>query len=271
MKLNPDLRSRVPIGILYVFVISTACLYSKLTTLILVLLFFLFCLYEFLQATAKTSSTKTYLLGAGIGIAAFVNSSLLSLDSAPLLFSALAVTLLTLGALYLVIKKKSLTSILPITLSTLGYILIPFLATFLFINTQEYSNIIILGTFIILWLNDAGAYFVGKAFGKTKLFVSVSPNKSWEGSIGGGIVGILISIAVFYAIGGYSLSHWLILSVIIWITGSYGDLFESSWKRSLGLKDSGSLMKGHGGFLDRLDSFIFAMPFVTIYHYLIVL
>jgi len=111
---------------------------------------------------------------------------------------------------------------------------------------------------------------VGKAIGKRKLFASVSPNKSWEGSIGGGIVGTIVAIAVAKWIGVYDLSHWLILSLIIWGTGSYGDLIESSWKRSLGIKDSGTIMKGHGGFLDRLDSFIYAIPFVILYHHYII-
>jgi len=271
VKLNPDLKSRVPVGILYVLVISAACLFGKLTTLILILLFFLFCLYEFVQASAKTSSTKTYTLGIGIGVAAFVNSSYFYMPCPPLALTAIVITFLTLGVLYLTIKKKSLISKLPITLSTAGYIVLPFIAIFLFIKTQEDANLIILGTFIILWLNDAGAYFVGKAIGKNKLFESVSPNKTWEGGIGGGLVGILISIVVFYLIGIYSIGIWLMLSVIIWITGSYGDLFESSWKRTLGIKDSGSFMMGHGGFLDRLDSFVFAMPFVIFFHYLIIL
>lgn len=125
---------------------------------------------------------------------------------------------------------------------------------------------IILGIFVIVWLNDAGAYFSGKAFGKTKLFPSISPNKTWEGLIGGGLLGILICFAISALIGGLTLRHWLIISTIVWVTGSLGDLVESSWKRQLGLKDSGSLLGGHGGFLDRLDSFIYAVPFVSLYY-----
>lgn len=270
MKLNPDLRSRVPVGILYVLVIGGACLYGRLTTLLLLLVFFLFCLYEFIHVTAKTGSSKIYLLGGGIGAAAFVNSSLLPAEFPLLLLSLIAVTIILLGTFYLIAQKQSIIAKTPIALSTIGYIIIPFVLTFIFINTEASSNLIILGTFIILWLNDAGAYFVGKAIGKRKLFESVSPNKSWEGCIGGGVVGILISIAVSYLIGGYEMYSWLVLSLIVWIAGTYGDLFESSWKRSLGIKDSGSLMMGHGGFLDRLDSFIFAMPFVILYHYLFI-
>ena len=269
--MNEDLRSRVPIGILYVLVIGGACLYSRLTTLILILTFFLFCLYEFVQASTKTSSSKIYLLGLGLGAAAFANFPILSSSALSFWPATMAVLFLMAGTLYLIVQKKSLVSRTPIALSTIGYIILPFFATFIFINTEEESSLIIIGTFVILWLNDAGAYFVGKALGKRKLFESVSPNKSLEGSIGGGVVGTLIAIAVTHLIGPYSLNNWLILSIIIWITGTYGDLFESSWKRSLGLKDSGSLMMGHGGFLDRLDSFIFAMPFVILYHYLFIL
>ncbi len=129
----------------------------------------------------------------------------------------------------------------------------------------EFFTHILLGTFIIVWLNDAGAYFIGRAFGKTKLFPSISPSKTWEGLLGGGIVGILISIPLYFLFDSLGIKSWIILSIIIWITGAYGDLVESSWKRQCGLKDSGTLLKGHGGFLDRLDSFIYAIPFVSLY------
>ena len=124
---------------------------------------------------------------------------------------------------------------------------------------------LLLGTFIILWLNDAGAYFVGKAMGKHKLFEAISPKKTWEGSIGGGAIGILVSVLIPFFLNIYDIQTWLILSVIIWISGTYGDLVESNWKRFHQIKDSGTNMKGHGGFLDRLDSFIYAVPFVVFY------
>jgi phosphatidate cytidylyltransferase len=114
-----------------------------------------------------------------------------------------------------------------------------------------------------IWINDTMAYIVGSLIGKTPLS-SISPKKTWEGTIGG----IILSVAVMSVIGWHVEAvwqHYLFISLISSVAGSFGDLFESKLKRLAGVKDSGSLMPGHGGFLDRFDSLLFAIPFVWLY------
>lgn len=119
--------------------------------------------------------------------------------------------------------------------------------------------------FFCIWMYDSFCYIFGSLLGKHKLFERVSPKKTWEGSVLGG----LATIAVYYfankvpQLQAFSSVEWVILTLVITVTATYGDLVESLLKRNLGIKDSGSIMPGHGGFLDRLDSFFLVVPFVA--------
>ena len=123
--------------------------------------------------------------------------------------------------------------------------------------------------FLLLWSNDTAAYLVGGRFGKHPLFRRISPGKTWEGSIGGAAAAVAMGyvLSVYFTI--FTTVEWEALSLIIVITGTYGDLVKSMLKRSLGIKDSGTLLPGHGGMLDRFDSLLGSAPFV--YCYLILL
>jgi len=107
------------------------------------------------------------------------------------------------------------------------------------------------------------AYFTGKRFGKTKLFESVSPNKTREGSLGAG-VSIVILSAIIGLAQQQPIANWVALGLIVWIAGTYGDLVESKMKRAAMVKDSGRLLPGHGGFLDRFDSLVMVIPFLLL-------
>jgi phosphatidate cytidylyltransferase len=128
-----------------------------------------------------------------------------------------------------------------------------------------FSPGIVIGFFILLWTNATAAYLVGITLGKHRLFERISPKKSWEGFIGG----IVVTAAMAYLISGWlgvvEKSGWVIIGVIISVTGTYGDLIESMLKRSIGVKDSGSIMPGHGGFLDRFDSVVISFPMVYLF------
>jgi len=130
---------------------------------------------------------------------------------------------------------------------------------------ETFNPNILLGTFILVWVNDSFAYLIGKNFGKQKLFSSISPKKTVEGFLGG----LLFSCISSYFIAKYThtldFTSWLILSIIISVFGTLGDLIESKYKRQAGVKDSGVIMPGHGGLLDRLDSIIFAAPFIYLF------
>lgn len=119
---------------------------------------------------------------------------------------------------------------------------------------------ILFGITITLWLYDSGAYLIGTPWGKHRLFERISPKKSWEGVIGGAIVAMLAGVLNAWLFQSIELVTWLLISVIVIVSGTFGDLVESMMKRSLEIKDSGNLLPGHGGFLDRLDSFLFTVP-----------
>lgn len=132
----------------------------------------------------------------------------------------------------------------------------------------EFDPRIVIGLIVMNWLNDSGAYLVGSRIGKTPLFPKVSPKKTWEGTMGG-ILFCLVAGYLFSIYWGDILSvvDWLALAVITAIFGSLGDLVESMLKRSVGVKDSGKFLPGHGGMLDRFDAFIFLLPFASAYVY----
>jgi len=130
---------------------------------------------------------------------------------------------------------------------------------------ENYQYQCILGYLFILWANDIGAYFAGTYFGKHKLFERISPKKTWEGFIGGAIFAVVIAILIARFFNNFSTSQWLIISTIIIVTGTLGDLVESMFKRSAHLKDSGTTIPGHGGFLDRFDGLFISSPFVFFY------
>lgn len=138
-------------------------------------------------------------------------------------------------------------------------------------SSVSYNPIIPLSIFVFIWLSDTGAYCFGSLFGKNRLFERISPKKSWEGSIGGGVVSILSSLvfARFFPI--MPMWQWAGLALIVVIFGTWGDLTESLLKRQLGIKDSGNILPGHGGMLDRFDSALLAIPAAVVYLYALTL
>jgi len=129
----------------------------------------------------------------------------------------------------------------------------------------EFSPGIMIGFFLLLWTNDTGAYLVGSSLGRHRLFERISPKKSWEGFFGGLILTLLVARLFSGWLGVADTKGWMIIALIISVGGTLGDLLESMLKRSLGLKDSGTIMPGHGGFLDRFDSVVVAFPLVYLY------
>ena len=140
-----------------------------------------------------------------------------------------------------------------------------------------YHWLLPMSVFIFLWANDTGAYCAGSLFGRHKLFPRVSPGKTWEGSIGGAVIVLIIAAVISYFAGSdaslstlnaqLSTFKWLGLGLVVVFFGTWGDLVESLFKRTLGIKDSGNILPGHGGMLDRFDSSLMAIPAAVIYLY----
>lgn len=120
----------------------------------------------------------------------------------------------------------------------------------------------VLGMIFFIWINDTGAYLVGSFLGKHKLYPRISPGKTWEGTIGGVLLCIALSFIMVKIFPEIDLQQWIVISATVAVFGTLGDLVESMLKRTAGVKDSGAIMPGHGGALDRFDSLIFATPFV---------
>lgn len=162
--------------------------------------------------------------------------------------------------------KSGLRSNLFKMMTGLVYLALPIglLLTFV-LQENPHPKGLLLGLIILIWTTDSGAYLVGSKIGKSKLFPSVSPNKTWEGAIGAAISSLAVGFLLHQIFNEYSLIFWVGASIIIWLIGMYGDLVESSMKRMYHIKDTGHILPGHGGFLDRFDSFIFVIPFILVW------
>ena len=182
--------------------------------------------------------------------------------------------------IYLMIAELYLKQADPIqdwayTMLSQMYIALPFsLLNVLAFNATTngvvtFNTLLPLSIFIFLWVNDSGAYCVGSLLGRHKLFPRISPGKSWEGSIGGAVFVLLAAYAISYFLDGRMLNslEWLGLGLVVVIFGTWGDLVESLFKRTLGIKDSGNILPGHGGMLDRFDSSLMAIPAAVVYLY----
>lgn len=134
---------------------------------------------------------------------------------------------------------------------------------------SQYNPILPLSIFIFNWVNDTGAYCTGMLFGKHRLFERISPKKSWEGSIGGAAFSIVAAIVLAHFFDFLTVAQWIGLGLTVVIFGTWGDLTESLLKRTLGIKDSGNILPGHGGMLDRFDSTLMAVPAAVVYLYVI--
>ena len=165
--------------------------------------------------------------------------------------------------LYKKTEKKPFTNI-GLTFLGIIYVALPFaLLHVSAYHTGPYTYQIIVGIIFIQWASDTGAYFAGIRFGKRKLFERVSPKKSWEGFLGGMMLALLMSVGMSIYFGTLEFWKWISIALIVAVVGTYGDLLESLFKRSMEIKDSGSSIPGHGGFLDRFDSLLLSLPFIA--------
>jgi len=198
-------------------------------------------------------------------------------------FFAYLFTIIYLFISELYLKQENPINDWAYTMLSQMYIALPFatINVLAFNATQDgnvmFNSLLPLSVFIFLWVSDTGAYCCGSLFGKHKLFPRISPGKSWEGSIGGGCFVIIAAIILWYFTKGNenpvlpsaSVWAWIGLGIVVCVFGTWGDLVESLFKRTIGIKDSGNILPGHGGMLDRFDSSLMAFPAAAIYVYLL--
>ncbi|WP_158729475.1 MULTISPECIES: phosphatidate cytidylyltransferase [unclassified Flavobacterium] len=279
-------------GVVYIILLLTSILYSTETFFILFGIFLLIAIYEFcnlVQIHKVFPILFGFSLYTSVAIISHYNKETISflktnfdLDvdlniniqqlNIVLLVIALVVTLKCILFLFYDSIQKINTSSKYLYL--LGYIILPFVfITKISFGVIDYNPKIIIGLFILIWTNDTFAYIVGKSIGKTKLLEKISPKKTVEGFLGG----LLFAVLAGYLISKYyikaksefsdrSILIWTSIAVIVGVAGTIGDLIESKFKRIANVKDSGNIMPGHGGILDRLDSVIFVAPLIFLFY-----
>lgn len=267
-------------GIVFVAVLIGGFLYGALTFAILFALIAILATCEFAQVVNKQDriSINTFIscvATAYLFFAFFGYCSNLTPSAVFIPYLVLIIYLLT-SELYL--KKKAPLNNWAFTMLGQMYVALPFalLNVLAFSNSSNalnpesitYNGFIPLSVFIFLWMSDTGAYCFGSMFGKRRLFPSISPKKSWEGFFGGLLVAVGSSqiMALNTTLNRW---EWLGLSLIVVLFGTWGDLVESLLKRQLNIKDSGNMLPGHGGILDRFDSSLLAIPAAVVYLYTI--
>ncbi|OZI05984.1 phosphatidate cytidylyltransferase [Siphonobacter sp. BAB-5385] len=221
---------------------------------------------EFYRLVGLDDITPLKYYGTGVGV--FMNILTFLIEKHYLDFELyfLLSPLFTLIFFIKLYKKNEAKPFTNIAYTFLGiiYVALPFaLITVIALLGGVYSYERVLGCLFLLWASDSGAYFAGTKFGRTKLFERVSPKKSWEGSLGGAITAMLVAFILSQTYTDLNPWQWYWIAGVIVVAGTYGDLVESLFKRSIQIKDSGSVIPGHGGFLDRFDGLLLSAPFIV--------
>lgn len=223
---------------------------------------------EFYRMAERAGSSPQRITGLIAGILIFLGMTGFAAGLWPLHIALLP--LLMVPVVFVAEIYRASEQPIPNIASTLMgyiYVAIPMSLTSLLVfqgegASRRFYPWIMLGMMLTIWAFDSGAYLIGTAIGKHRLFERISPKKSWEGVLGGGTIALFTGVLNGFLFPEIELKNWLVISIIVVVAGTYGDLIESLLKRSLQIKDSGNSLPGHGGFLDRLDSFLLVVPFV---------
>ncbi len=263
-----ELITRSLSGALYVVLLLASIYTSQMIFQGVFLVFGILAIYEF-QKLIHLKNWSLYLIfvscyGASIfiDIPEYLRISILIITLVTELL--LVKDLITIRIIPMFEKKKYFVSIFYLISSLVFLVMIPE-----YQKNHTYEAHIIAGAFFLIWINDSFAFLVGKSLGKNKLLERISPKKTIEGLLGGIIFAMISSYILYYFTQLLSPVIWLCMSLIMSIFGTLGDLIQSKFKRQAGVKDSGTIMPGHGGIYDRLDSVIFAAPFLYAFLYIL--
>ena len=267
---------RLTTAVIFVCIMVVGHYTGKYTFAVLFFIITAGCLWEFFGMTLDLHTRRDKIrkvLGVLLGLLPFALVTILSLSdiSDPETFISLTSLLFAPFVFSIFIYELYSNSKEPfanIAFMILGlfYIGVPFaLVEFIAFDGEDFKARIVLGLLVLTWVNDTGAYLTGSLIGRTPLFPRISPNKTWEGSSGGVVFTLIFGYLLSLVFDEIPVSQWLGLALIVSIFGGLGDLVESMLKRSVNVKDSGDLLPGHGGLLDRFDAFIFVVPFAAAY------
>lgn len=277
-----NLILRTVTGVLFVVVMVASIIYSPVTFSAVFTIIAALTTWEFATIVNRRDDVHINRLICALASAyLFVATWCCGLIFEPMLFVPYLMMLVYLFVSELYRRSEHTLNNLAFTMFSQMYVALPFAM----LNYLEFANynlpgIYVLALFVILWCSDTGAYCTGSLIGKHKLFPSISPAKTWEGSVGGGVLSVAVSVIICYAVCGGCLkgqpffadtptpqqfAFWVSFALVVVVFGTWGDLVESLIKRRLGIKDSGHALPGHGGWLDRFDSTLLATPAVVVF------
>lgn len=258
-------------GAVYVAIVIGSILLGKVAFFALFAFISSYTLFEFYRLCAHSETKPQFGLGIITSLTIYVLVFLCNQNIVDSRLFFILTPLFIMIPIVEMLRNKS-HNILNIIYTTFGiiYISIPFSILNLILSPVKnmpelYKPEIMIGLFVIIWASDAGAYIFGRMLGKHKLISKISPNKTWEGAIGGTLFAILISSAFFSFFDYFSTIAIVAMTLITVVAGTFGDLTESMIKRFFDVKDSGKIMPGHGGLFDRFDSLLFAAPIYYIF------
>ncbi len=270
-----NLLKRTLTGILFVSATAALILINQWTFLAFILISNIWLNIEFLRIVksddSKPAIFSTIVTGCFAILLAFT-SLLFNLN--PAIYWLILVPVLFIFIEELFQNKNNPLRNISFAIMSLFYISLPLILSMQLVTgnsfyfqvaEKNFQPELLIGVLVLIWIFDSMAYATGVPLGKHKMFVRVSPKKSWEGTIGGAIFTILAGVFMHNFISIINSYDWVVISVLVVIFGTIGDLIESLFKRSINVKDSGDFLPGHGGLLDRLDSFIFTIPWIFIY------
>ncbi|AEL25193.1 phosphatidate cytidylyltransferase [Cyclobacterium sp. 1_MG-2023] len=262
-----NLGQRVITAILGTIIIISSTVFSEWSYFLVFAIILAFTQMEFYKLCGLDGMLPLKSFGTFIGLLVFTFTFLEEMEIIPMAYYFLVFPLVSMIFFIKLYKKTDKKPFTGIAYTILGiiYVALPFslltVAAFSVDNTFHFE--IIIGSLLMLWASDSGAYFAGTKFGKTKLFERVSPKKSWEGSLGGAFAAIIVTYFISKNFTVLPEWQWFCIMTIIIIAGTYGDLIESLFKRSIAIKDSGRGLPGHGGFMDRFDGLLLSTPFIV--------
>ena len=258
---------RLLTGIVFLAVLISGIVYSQWSFAVLFAVIDVLALWEFYRIGRHGGYRSLAVYGTAVGLVSFVLSFLTNagiIDSRAMML--LAPLLIPIFIIVLFGHYENSITTIAYTFYGIFYIGLPFaLISPIAFHSGAYQSIMVLGMFIIIWVNDTGAYCFGVTIGRHRMFERISPKKTWEGFFGGALaaVGASILLARFFTV--LTLQQWIVVALLTVIFGTLGDLTESQLKRTIGIKDSSNILPGHGGILDRFDSIILAIPVIFAY------
>ncbi|MFN5460059.1 MAG: phosphatidate cytidylyltransferase [Bacteroidota bacterium] len=273
MKQKSNIINRSLVGVVFVTVLVGSTIFGPVSFALLFAFIALGGLLEFYRMMKLIHISPNYFLGILTGFIIYLHFVIRAIFPTEQVFSDFSLWLALLSASFTLIyelfrKKENPISNISATLFGIIYTIVPFAFLIQIAHFKPfYEPRIILSLFFLIWTNDTFAYLSGSLFGKRKLMERISPGKTWEGFIGGGVFTLILAFFlndVFPVDFHWHMSRtdWMVIGLFVFLFGTLGDLIESMMKRFTGVKDSGKILGGHGGILDRFDSLIFVVPFL---------